>query len=726
MASSTATAAESSHQSSEDGRWIETAALSLLVLALLAFAGALVWEVGGPLGAGHDAATASVGIAALNMNRWGILVPVLQFTPSPPQTSDYYCNHPWGLFWTTAVLVRLLGAHDWVLRIAPLVQSVATPVFVYLGARELWGPCPAALAATAFTVTPIALAFGDLNGLEVPIIFGWSVAVWALPRFARTGRRRYLAGWLLATGHALNTDWVAFVFAAVVLAWGLLRAPWGGREGWLGAGWRRWLVWWVPTLVLVVVVAVFYLIALLHYHQLEDLVAQGRLRAAGWDTSLWRTLMHRSHWLELSFTPIGIGMGVLALPVFVGRVLWARREAELLPLTVLGAALFQYLVFKQGADVHVFWPQHFALYLAYGVGVLVASLRDALWRWGPLRRWALRLAVGVGALVLAVMLPDAVTTLGYARRTGKRFDDGWRLISQDADEIAVFRHLAQTVPHGDPLTVSRSAHYSWALEWAWERPVWRVPHLTYEPGVLFVDARFESPLVLEVLAEGWSVSTYGPFWVARFGPPPALSSFRLTRREPSWWQWYFVDAHDPQYGVEPDTFAAWEICYHFRCAAPPPESEPQDSEQRRVAHNLAVALDPEAVPARRASLLDAVTRAPILETAGGTVLVGHEVVPGVAPRLRLYVRATGATAKPWRLRVLSRVDHRPYSTVRAPHRDREIGMPFAIPSTRWRPGFIYVAESEIRRQPGVERFFVELVGPDEPRRRVEIVDPALR
>ncbi len=66
------------------------------------------------------------------------------------------------------------------------------------------------------------------------------------------------------------------------------------------------------------------------------------------------------------------------------------------------------------------------------------------------------------------------------------------------------------------------------------------------------------------------------------------------------------------------------------------------------------------------------------------------------------------------LRVVSRVDRRPGSTVAAPRRDREVGLPFAIPAALWRPHHVYVAESEIRRQPGVDAVSTELVG-GEPR-----------
>jgi hypothetical protein len=34
----------------------------------------------------------------------------------------------------------------------------------------------------------------------------------------------------------------------------------------------------------------------------------------------------------------------------------------------------------------------------------------------------------------------------------------------------------------------------------------------------------------------------------------------------------------------------------------------------------------------------------------------------------------------------------------------DVGMPFALPTSLWRPGFLYTAVSEIVRRPGRERY----------------------
>src|SRR5690606_18848667 len=107
----------------------------ILALSTLWFTAAAVWEIAGPFGAGHVAASASIGIAGENMFRWGILAPVLDYTLEPPSPRDYYCHHPWGIFWTTAVLTKLFGHWDWVCRLPPVLFSAATPPLLYAIAR---------------------------------------------------------------------------------------------------------------------------------------------------------------------------------------------------------------------------------------------------------------------------------------------------------------------------------------------------------------------------------------------------------------------------------------------------------------------------------------------------------------------------------------------------------------------------------------------------------------
>src|SRR3954447_17556024 len=109
----------------------ERVARAVAIVASVWFALAAGWELFGPLLAGHYASSASVGIIAENMLRWKIAGPVWEYTITKPVPAMYYCHHPWGIFWATAAAMRLLGRHDYLCRLVPVVLSAATPPLLY-------------------------------------------------------------------------------------------------------------------------------------------------------------------------------------------------------------------------------------------------------------------------------------------------------------------------------------------------------------------------------------------------------------------------------------------------------------------------------------------------------------------------------------------------------------------------------------------------------------------
>ena len=65
---------------------VERACRAVAAVASLWFALAAGWELAGPFGAGHVAASASLGIAGENMVRWNIIAPVLRW----PRLAVYF------------------------------------------------------------------------------------------------------------------------------------------------------------------------------------------------------------------------------------------------------------------------------------------------------------------------------------------------------------------------------------------------------------------------------------------------------------------------------------------------------------------------------------------------------------------------------------------------------------------------------------------------------------
>ncbi len=692
--------------------------LSTFWLALVA-----TWEIGGPPLAGHYAASASVGIAADNMLRWGIAGPVLDYLAQRPEPSAYYCHHPWGIFWTTAALLRVLGRHDLVCRLAPALLSAATPPLLYALGRAIWRPAAGAAAAAAFVVLPIALSFATLNALEVPVI-AWSLlAAWGAVRLLQSGDRRFLAASAAGTLMALNADWPAFVFTSLLVAFAIARA--GVLRRFFGpvAHPVALRAWWATSAALVVVTAAGYAALFARSGQLGELARIYSVRAAhADDVSTLAAVVARRTWIELSFTEVGLVLGIAGVGVQVARLAILRREHEVVPLAFLAMAAAQYLVFPEGADVHVFWPHYFAVTFALGVGALVATGASALEGRTRMAEPALA-ALGIALAALALVLRDAVPVLRYARETGGRFEEKGNFIESDGDKIAVLRWIAGRLPPGAPVAVGRGLRATWAEAWALGgRPVvFNVGAPRGGSGDAFAvwvsDSRRIPAVMQEKLATRFHVVAAGPIWIIDPGEPAApLDAYAIEEHEPSAWQWCFVSATEPVRALVPDPFLTWELRAHLGQPAAPPRDPPASLEQKRVSYALALdAGDATAAAALLRDLRGALTppaTAPELLADGAEVL-GTTRTAGVMPSVTVWLRAPDSPEPPdARLAAYSRVEGRaPLSFLVADPLVREVGPPLALEPGAWKAGWLYTDRIPLRKRPGVETFWVESVWP---------------
>jgi len=700
---------------------VERICRALALLAGLWFALAAFWEIGGLIAAGHWAAGAARGIIAENMWHWGIGWPVREYTLAEPSLRQAYANHPWGTFWLTALGYEIVGRHDLVCRLPAVLMSASAPPLLYGIGRMLWGPVGGALAACGYAVLPIALGFANFNGFEGAVIFGALLTSWATLRFARSWQRRWMALSLLGILWCAHADWIAYVFCAVALGGWMLTAVVLPR-GWFTprvAHLRRYAAWWALGVGILAVSLLFYV--WIHHRSgaLCGVLAQAKARAGGSGTSLGAVLAARKYWLEACFTPLGILLGGLALPVFLFRLLVMRRALEIFPLAILTAATVHYLGFKRGADVHIYWSQLYAPYLALSLGLLGASLAGGLRRLGyrlrgrelPLLGPLAGLAAG-GAAVLAI-LPDGIDGLVYARRTGGRFDEKGRIIHQDADKNTALRWLAPRLARRTVVLHHSSMKPDWAQLWSLHRPTRQTAQLPTSPSegsdrYLVADARFVFGAKQKALANGFAVTAVGPFWLVDRGREKApAEGYALEPHEPSPWQWYWLHGADPIYRVRPDAFLTWELRHHYgQEPNPEPSAPPETLEQLRVAHNLAISRnDAEAADGRRAALEAKLARLAV-RYDDGTVLLGTHLERGVAPRLGTYFLAAGPSPNELQFAIRSRViAAKRCSLVGADPKERTVGIPFALPPSLWRPGYLYASHTEIRSRPGRERFY---------------------
>ena len=301
------------------------------------------------------------------------------------------------------------------------------------------------------------------------------------------------------------------------------------------------------------------------------------------------------------------------------RLLVLRREHEAIPLAVLLMATVQYVVFRQGADIHVFWPHYFAAFFALGMGAIVATLAPlfALVPRLRQRRRAPVLALGCALLPVLAIARDGIPALRYARDTGGRFNEKGLLIHSDGAKTAFLRFVDPSIPRNAVIAMPDGMKATWSQVWTLGGRVLADHHNL--PGksrntVWLGDTRFLGADAQGTLARDTHVTAVGPFWKVVEGEPAApLDAFSFVEREPSWWEWYFVSGTEPHRDVTPDPWLTWELRTHLGQPAEPPAAPPVTLEQRRIAHNIAVAAGDTA----RAAALFAEIRARALARTRG-------------------------------------------------------------------------------------------------------------
>ncbi len=690
------------------------AARAVVAVATAWFALVAAWELFGPILAGHYASSASMGIIAENMIRWKILGPVWEYTAARPRPEMYYCHHPWGIFWTTAAFMKVLGRHDYVCRLPAVLLSAATPPLLYAIGRSVWRPAAGAAAAAAFTVLPITLAFASFNALEVPVM-AWSLlGLWGYVRLTQTWRRRYVAASVIGLAAAMSCDWPAFVLVGGLLGFGALRGLLLPRGVFGPVRDRRYAQWWALLAAAGAITAGLFLALFQASGKLGDLLQSYGLRSAGNQAPLAKVLESRRYWIELSFTPVAIALGKAGAIVCAWRLVRLRREHEALPLLCLAMAVVQYVVFRQGADIHVFWPHYFGAYFALAMGALTDSVASLLARARRARAIAGPAALGAAMVPLAAVLRDGVPALRYARETGGRFNEKGLLIHSDGDKTAALRWLAPRLAPGAPVEMHEGMKTTWALIWALEgrvvsggRPIPKGP----PRGAYVIDTRFLDDAAQADVARRFHVQAVGPIWILDQGAAPGLEAWSFREREPSLFEWYFISGTEPVREVAADPFLTWELRTHFGLPAEPPAEAPATLEQKRIAHNVAVAAGDAEGAARLAAELEAGLRPIHARFEGGTEIVGAGLSGEARPALTILVRAGGPLPAGVTLAVRSKVIARaPLSTTMPDPVEREVGLPTPIAPERWRAGFLYADLVPIQKRPGTEVFKAAFVG----------------
>lgn len=688
----------------------------LAAAAVVLAAGVALRGIAGPVPNGHFASIAAIGMAADNMWRWRTALPIVGYLDHLPANPNYYMHHPIALFWDVAVLGKVFGFHDWVLRLPPLLYVTLTPVFLYRIGRAIWGPLEGGLTALAYVALPITIVYANYHDLEQPYIFGCVVAAWGYVRFVQSWRDRYALASALGFLFALNHAWWGYLWGGLFVPWIFLRGfvlP----ERWFGAvrarAFGRYCALMCAALALALALESYLL---KESGRIADVLTSFGVRRGDQQATLSAVLTSRRYRIELMFTGLGILLGKVAVPVIAARAVLKRRDTELLPLFFLCAAVIHYLSFQQGAAVHIFWPHTFAPYFALAVGALAASVRAAIpWAaarmtaWSAARTRAVALA-GVAVLVgipLLSVLRDGLSLVRLSRETGGRFAEA--NLESEIDKGVALRWFLARVPESAGIAFHASVPSYWELQWD-ARPRTISPNQPLPapggsgPRVFVLDSRASSAAELRVLASRFHVHAVGPFWfVDRQAAPAPVDGYRFDEHEPGWFERWSQGDVEPVRAVRFDPWVTWEWRNALGQNAAPPAGTPATDDQLRIAHNIAAAAgDGARAGLLRAALVKRFNLPVAAQYANGTALVGAVHARGAQRRITLYFVA-GQFDNDAKYVVDARVVAPPFlSTLPVDPATLDLARGPVLPTTLWRPGGLYALPFTYRRRPGSE------------------------
>jgi hypothetical protein len=694
--------------------WLATA-------ACIWFALAAAWGMFGLLGAGHTGGgMAGTAMMSENILRWKTPYPLWEwYTTTQPSAANQYCHHPFGMYWLSAFCLAIFGHHDFVVPLPAVLMSAATPPLLYGTAKARWGTVAGAAAACGFAVVPIDLGFANFHNLEVMCIFGVALFFWGHAHYQVTKKRRHLVASLAGVAFAASADWIGYLPIGVVLGWGLVRAFLLPKRMFPLFDYARYTRWWalcasLSVLFLLLWVGLFY-----EADKIGDWLSSAEMRGGHEATPLSAVLEARKNWIAFSFTPLAIAIGKVALPIALLRILAFRRDEEVFAIAILAAAVGQYLGFKRGADVHIYWPHYFGAYFALALALLVATI-GGVTRWVLARVRVVRakdigttVALALTLVPVVMMTPDAVRSVQIWRATGGKYDDNGAPIRSSIDTIWVVEKVMRPrMPEG------ASVDYHPAIAWGWEH-IWASrasSHSSNGPspgsGDPFFIARASalSPDDQKRIAGAGHVRAYGDIWLVdqREAAAP-IDAVGVEEREPNPLEWFFLGGVEPVRTVvaDVDPFLTWEWRTHLGLDATAPAAEPRTLDELRIAHNVAIARgDASGAELLRERIESQIDRTVSVRFDQGMRIIGVRTTHGVRPQLEVWFEAAGPTQGDAVFAIHSMVDRaEPLSLVPPSTAEREMAYATSLPPKVWKRGNLYVVRCALLHRIGFERYF---------------------
>ena len=696
----------------------------VVIIASGWFAFTAFWGVLGIPGGGHlGAGSAGNVMAAEQIVRWHILYPAWDwYIGSPPLKSSYICHHPFGQYYFPAIFIWLFGHRDFVVHLPAALMSSCVPPLLYGIAKEKWGRTAGAVAAASYVVVPVAVGFSNFMNLETFCIFGSLLFFWGHTRHMVTGRRRYLVASLVGLLFACAGDWAGYLLVAPTIIWCFFRGFVLPARLTPRFQFGPYAKWWGLSVGIVAGTLLYWLALFAKAEQIGDWVMAAMGRAGGETTKLKEVLASRKDWIEFCFTPLAIKLGKWAVYVCVARLFITRRDEETYSLSLLFGATVQYVVFKQGADIHIFWPIYFAPYFALALAQLVHTVGAVVgWlvgRFAPSRRPATVawVALGVGLLPVIAMTHDGVKSLWVWRRTGGRYDDLGTLIRSHLDMLDVIEQVVlPKVVRGTPIDANGSAQWGWEHQWKYAAtandiglPTSNNRSAATHPFWIGRGSGLMGDIQRKVVASG-HVRVYGDTWlVDQREPVRSIDVYAVEEREPNFFEWLLFEGTEPRRKVsqQPDPWLTWEYRTHLDQEAFEPTALPITLDEMRIAHNIAASHDDKDAAERWREKIEAqLDRTNETRFDSWVRLIGVRLIGGVQPRIESWFEVTAPPSGDVMFDVRSSVEAKAhYSLIPPDKTDRDMAFPPSLPTKLWKVGYFYRTETVMNHRIGRERY----------------------
>jgi hypothetical protein len=706
---------------------VDRVALAVVVVATAWLGFTAVWGMAGIPGGGHiGAGNAGTFMAGEQMIRWHSLYPGRSwYTGIRPEGAALMCHHPYGQYYVPALLYLVFGHHDVLIHLPAVLLSTAIPPLLYAITKERWGRPVGAVAAAGYVVVPIAVGFSSYWNLETICIFGSLLFFWGHSRHMATGRGRYLVASLAGLCVVVSGDWIGYVLVAPTMGWAFLRAfilPARLTPRFRSGPYAR---WWALGVVIMAVSLMWWVGLFARVDQIPQWLGAEDSRGGGGMGTLHDALQSRKPWIDFSFTPLAILIGKIAAPLCLLRLLVVRRDEETYALGILFGAVVQYVAFRKGADVHIYWPHYFAAYFALALAQLAGTLGIAVaWtakRVRPSGMSRVELAgiagLAIGLLPVVAMAHDAVRSLGVWRRTGGRYDEHGSLMRSHIDLLYVMQEVVlPRTRRGTSIDAHKSVQWGWEFQWksqavgnGVEAPTVGATDVAGHPFWIARASGLTGDEQRKIAATA-HVRIYGDAWVVDQREPAAsVDAYSLNEREPNAFEWLFYGGTEPMRSIDatPDPWLTWEWRTHLGQPAIVPTGTPGTLDEIRIAHNVAIASGDQAAARRWLQALEQpLDRGPATSFTSGLHLLGVRVTGGVQPRVESWFEVAGdAPLGDASFDVRSMVEARdPLSFIPPDPTDREMAYPPRIPTKLWRPGFVYTTDAVLNHRIGRERY----------------------